>query len=208
MLTGCVTPGYSSYNETKKQDETALESMVSKAMAAIVAANENKEYWPTGCSLLNSKNNGFVKNGEKSKFLRAEPYEHQTTYVSRRSPTTIRVNGIFAQEGGVEFKAPFEAKYSFDGSAVSVMQEPKLWLHEKCMKLSDPLVKFRKDKKLLKAINDGWFFIGMSEEALLLSQGEMKANISNIRGRRHIQYVNGKDYFYVENGKLVSYQLN
>lgn len=178
---------------------------------SVEAIKAHPKIWTNGCWSGDAK----IKNGNEVKLVRFQDPE-KPKYASVLDDSEgsvyddrvrINLNGVF-QQGDETAILPMVFEYSIGQEGkLTPSRKPLLPQWPSCLVSEDPIAKFRKSPQALKAIQNHEIYIGMPEEALLASLGNLSFNLMNYKGRETKQYVNGNHYYYVEHGKVTDFQL-
>lgn len=143
--------------------------------------------------------------------MKLELASYHRLEVSDYSNDTAKMPVDFSQNGKVK-EQEIVLIFNEDRTSIDRIEEigqstqystPKIVFFTK-----DPLAKFRKNKRLLKAIKDQKIYIGMPEEAMLLSWGRPSSTNSSVGswGSRNQHVYGSRSYVYTRNGKVSSWQ--
>lgn len=197
LLSGCAMPNNRSYIEEYREKQKHKFDFAKPAVIEIF----KKELPPRLKKLWAGR---ALKNFNFGEPMSVQSIEYNDLIVKKVEPYAATVPVTFSQK---EKSETFEVSVSFDESNKMRVEDyisGPVYIFFK----TDPLAKYRKNKKVLSAIKEKKIYLGMPEDALFLSWGRPRTTNSSVGhwGKRN-QHVYGMgSYVYTVNGKISSWQ--
>lgn len=190
------------YQKVKAKMEPKIEKMAIKASKEKF---ENEEYYTLSC--LYSLPVGSKAKPNNFGIYNNEIIDQNSSNVNDYNKAKSKVRVIINKHEIFYSIVNFDIDYKNNIARITSIQKEED-SEFSCISKTDPLKKYRGNKKLISSIEKREIFIGMPEDALILSWGEPKnINSSQTGNIEFKQYVyENQNYVYLQNGKVVSWQ--